>query len=80
MAVLNAQQLHDDTNAILEEVVKGKTFQIVRDGKLIAILEPAEEYANPKWEEIMAEVWAAQQRISRKRRNPVIAERRRRRV
>ena len=79
MSVLNARQLHNETSAILDEVSKGKTFQIVRNGKLVGTLQPAEEAAVGDWEEIMSEVWAAQKRAPGKTPNPVLVERKQRR-
>jgi antitoxin (DNA-binding transcriptional repressor) of toxin-antitoxin stability system len=79
MPVLNARQLHNETSAILDEVSKGKTFQIVRNGKLIGTLQPAAESTTANWEEIMAEVWAAQKKTPGKSRNPVLIEREKRR-
>jgi len=79
MTVLNARQLHNETSAVLDEVSKGKRFQIVRNGKVVGTLQPAEEPAVSGWDEIMADVWAAQKKAGRKTRNPVLAERERRR-
>jgi antitoxin (DNA-binding transcriptional repressor) of toxin-antitoxin stability system len=79
MSVLNARQLHNETSAILDEVSKGKTFQIVRNGKLVGVLRPADEPPAPAWEEIMSEVWVAQKQAQGKTPNPVLAERQRRR-
>src|SRR5689334_6022481 len=79
MATLNARELHNQTSAILDEVSKGKTFQIVRNGKLVGTLQPAGEPCPSEWEEIMADVWAAQKRAAGKSRNPVLLERTRRR-
>lgn len=79
MTVLNARQLHNETSAILDEVSRGKAFQIVRNGKLIGTLQPADEPSAAEWDEIMAEVWAAQKQARGKTRNPVLAERERRR-
>ncbi len=79
MTVLNARQLHNETSAVLDEVSKGKTFQIVRNGKLIGTLQPADQPAGSEWDEIMAEVWAAQKEALGNTPNPVLAERERRR-
>ena len=79
MTVVNARQLHDETSAILDEVSKGKAFQIIRKGKLIGTLQPAAEAKADEWKDIMAEVWAAQKKASKKTRNAVLAERERRR-
>lgn len=79
MPVLNARQLHNETSAVLDEVSKGKTFQIVRNGKLIGTLQPPDQAAASEWDEIMAEIWAAQKKAPGKTPNPVLAERERRR-
>ena len=79
MTVLNARQLHNETSAILDEVSKGKAFQIIRNGKLVGTLQPAGEAESSDWEEIMAEVWAAQKKAPGRTPNPVLAERERRR-
>lgn len=79
MTVVNVRQLHNETSAILDEVAKGKTFQIIRKGKLIGTLQPAAEPRTGRWEEIMSEVWAAQKEVARRTPNPVLAERQRRR-
>ena len=79
MAVLNARELHNKTSAILDEVANGKTFEIVRNGRLIGTLQPADQPADSEWEKIMAEVWAAQKEALGKTPNPVLAERERRR-
>lgn len=79
MAILNARQLHNETSAILDEVSKGKTFEIIRNGKLVGTLRPADEESTGNWEDIMREVWAAQKRARGETRNPVLAERERRR-
>ena len=79
MSVLNARQLHNETSAILDEVSKGKSFQIVRNGKVVGTLQPASDPPPSDWDEIMQEVWAAQKKARGKTRNPVLAERERRR-
>jgi antitoxin (DNA-binding transcriptional repressor) of toxin-antitoxin stability system len=79
MPVLNARQLHHDTSAVLDEVAKGKSFQIERHGKIIGRIQPEKEDKRPGWDEIMKEVWAAQKKAPGKTPNPVLAERARRR-
>lgn len=79
MSVLNARQLHNETSAILDEVSKGKSFQIIRNGKLIGTLQPAQQQEATGWEEIMSEVWAGQKEARGQTPNPVLAERARRR-
>jgi antitoxin (DNA-binding transcriptional repressor) of toxin-antitoxin stability system len=77
--ILNARQLHNETSAVLDEVVKGKTFEIARNGKIIGTIQPISEGESEGWDAIMSEVWAAQKKATGKTRNPVLAERKRRR-
>ena len=79
MALLNARQLHNETSAVLDEVAKGKSFDIARNGKIIGKLQPVADEKESEWNEIMADVWAAQKKARGKTRNPVLAERERRR-
>ena len=79
MALLNARQLHNETSAVLDEVAKGKSFEVARNGKIIAKLQPAKEAEPAQWDEVMSEVWQAQKKAKGKTRNPVLAERERRR-
>jgi antitoxin (DNA-binding transcriptional repressor) of toxin-antitoxin stability system len=79
MTVLNARQLHNETSAILDELSRGKSFQIIRNGKLVGTLQPATDATPSEWGEIMSEVWAAQKKAPGKTPNPVLAERERRR-
>jgi hypothetical protein len=43
------------------------------------MIQPIRDHQPEGWDEIMAEVWAAQKRATGKTRNPVLAERKRRR-
>ena len=79
MALLNARQLHNETSAVLDEVAKGKSFEVARNGKVIEKLQPAKEAEPAQWDEVMSEVWEAQKKAKGKTRNPVLAERERRR-
>jgi antitoxin (DNA-binding transcriptional repressor) of toxin-antitoxin stability system len=79
MPLLNARELHNETSAVLDEVVKGKSFEIARNGKIIGTIQPIPGNQTKGWDEIMSEVWAAQKKASGKTRNPVLAERERRR-
>lgn len=79
MPVLNARQLHHDTSAVLDEVSKGKSFQIERNGKIIGRIQPDAEHKRAGWDEIMKEVWALRKTVKRTHPNPVLAERARRR-
>ena len=79
MAVLNVKQLHNDTSAVISEVVKGKSFEIERRGKVVATIRPAGDSQSNRWDEIMAPVWELQKKAKGKTPNPVLAERARRR-
>jgi antitoxin (DNA-binding transcriptional repressor) of toxin-antitoxin stability system len=79
MPVLNTKQLHNETSAVLDEVEKGKSFDIERQGKVIATLRPAKNARRATWAEIMAPVWEAQKTAKGKTPNPVLLERARRR-
>ena len=79
MSTISARQLHHDTSAVLDVVAKGRTFRITRNGKNIGRLAPAKASPPVAWDEIMGEVWAAQKHCPGKSRNPVLAEREKRR-
>lgn len=79
MAVLNTKQLHNETSAVLDEVEKGKSFDIERQGKVIATLKPAKNARRATWDEILAPVRALHSKVKFKTPNPVLAERARRR-
>lgn len=79
MSTISARQLHHDTSSVLDEVAKGKTFRITRNGKSVGNLAPVEASPVVPWDDIMGEVWAAQKKCSGKARNPVMAEREKRR-
>jgi antitoxin (DNA-binding transcriptional repressor) of toxin-antitoxin stability system len=79
MPVLNAKQLHNETSAVLDEVVKGKSFEVKRRGKVIATIQPAKKDERLTWAEIMAPVWALHKKVKGQTPNPVLAERARRR-
>ena len=79
MAILNAKQLHNETRSVLDEVAKGKSFDVERRGMVIATIRPASSTKPATWAEIMAPVWALQRKAKGKTPNPVLAERARRR-
>jgi len=76
---LNARQLHNETSAVLDEVSRGKSFEIVRNGKIIGRLQPATQLPPADWSEVMSEVWEAHKTAKGRSRNPILAERERRR-
>lgn len=79
MPVLNVKQLHNETSAVINEVAKGKSFEIERRGKVVATIRPASNSRPSRWDEIMAPVWELQKKAKGKTPNPVLAERARRR-
>ena len=79
MPVLDAKELHDETSAVLDQVSKGKSFEIARNGKIIGQLQPVSGGQEGDWNGIMREVWAAHKKARGKTRNPVLEERERRR-
>lgn len=79
MAVLNVKQLHNETSAILNEVAKGKSFDVKKHGKVIARIQPAKNIQKPTWDEILAPVRALHSKIKHKTPNPVLEERARHR-
>ena len=52
MSTISARQLHHDTSAVLDEVAKGKTFRITRNGKNIGSLAPAKASPAVAWGDI----------------------------
>lgn len=78
MSTLTARALHQETRSVLDEVKRGGRFLIERRGEQVASLAPVRA-ADDSWEEIMAEVWAAQKTVKTVTPNPVLAERKRRR-
>jgi antitoxin (DNA-binding transcriptional repressor) of toxin-antitoxin stability system len=79
MSTITTKQLHHETSAVLDEVERGQSFQVTRNGKVIGRLEPATKNQTKSWDAIMGPVWEAQKRCKSKEPNPVIQERRRRR-
>ncbi len=81
MSTITARQLHLETKTILDQLEKGEPVIITRNGLPIARLEPLAPSGLPAWDEVMREVWLAQKRVkvSERTRNPVLAERQRRR-
>jgi antitoxin (DNA-binding transcriptional repressor) of toxin-antitoxin stability system len=79
MSSITTKQLHHETSAVLDQVERGQSFQVTRNGKIIGRLEPAAKNKPAEWDDIMAPVWEAQNRTKSKVPNPVIEERQRRR-
>jgi len=78
MGTITTKQLHHETSAVLDEVERGQSFQVTRNGKVIGRIEPTAKREPLPWEEIMAPVWEAQKRCKTKAPNQVLEERRRR--
>lgn len=79
MSNLNARTLHNNTSKVLDDVERGVSFLVERRGRTIARLQPISAGEDAAWDEIMSEVWLAQKQICVRTRNPVLAERARRR-
>ena len=79
MSIITTKQLHHDTSTILDEVERGQSFEVTRNGKVIGRIKPATISKPGQWDEIMGSVWEAQKQCKSKVPNPVIEERKRRR-
>jgi len=81
MSTVTAKQLHTETKAILDQVEAGETIVVTRNGRPVGQLKPVKGGQQLPWVEVMAEVWAAQEKIKDEERvpNPVLVERERRR-
>jgi len=81
MSIVTAKQLHQETKAVLNQLERGESLLITRNGRTIGRIEPMSAAKAPDWADIMAEVWRAQKTIKPGKRvpNPVLQERERRR-
>ena len=79
MPTITAKELHNGTSGVLDHVEHGKTIAVSRNGKVIAIIAPAQPGSAANWDEVMRPVWEAQQRAKGTHPNPVLVERARRR-
>jgi antitoxin (DNA-binding transcriptional repressor) of toxin-antitoxin stability system len=81
MVTVTAKQLHRETKSILDQLEKGEPLIITRKGRAVGRLEPLSQNQPPKWDDVMGEVWQAQEQIKPADRvaNPVLEERKRRR-
>lgn len=81
MSTVTIKQLHLETKAILDQVEAGQSILITRNGRPVGRIEPVAAAGKTSWAEIMADVWAAQEKIKPSERvpNPVLLERQRRR-
>jgi antitoxin (DNA-binding transcriptional repressor) of toxin-antitoxin stability system len=78
MTEITSKQLHEQTAAMLDRAKSGQRMKVIRNGRPAALLIPVTEEIDPSWDEIMAEVRKARAKGGRTRRNPVLAERRKR--
>ncbi len=81
MGTVTAKQLHLETKSILDQLERGESLIVTRNGTAIARLEPLSKTDPPSWDEVMQEVWEAQSAVKPAERtpNPVLRERQRRR-
>ena len=81
MGIITARQLHQETKTVLSQLEQGKSLLITRNGRAIGRIEPLPVQEQAGWDEIMAEVWRAQEKVKPSERvpNQVLAARQRRR-
>lgn len=79
MSTITSKELHHETSAVLDQVERGHSFEVTRNGKIIGRIQPAAKGKVGEWAEIMQPVWEAQKRCKAKVSNPVLQERERRR-
>jgi antitoxin (DNA-binding transcriptional repressor) of toxin-antitoxin stability system len=81
MGTITAKQLHQETKMVLNQLEKGETLVITRNGRTIGRIEPLTVPQSRGWADIMGEVWQAQRTVKTADRvlNPVLSERQRRR-
>jgi hypothetical protein len=81
VSVITAKQLHLETKAVLNQLERGESLVITRNGRTIGRLEPVAVPESPGWNDIMVEIWQAQKGVKAAARvaNPVLHERQRRR-
>ena len=78
MTSITSKDLHEQTGPLLDRVKQGQRFRVLRGGKTDALLVPATDQVDPPWDDIMAEVRNARAQGKSPRRNPILAERKRR--
>ena len=81
VSTITAKQLHQETKSVLNQLEKGETLVITRNGRTIGRIEPLTVPKSRGWADIMSEVWQAQKIVKAADRvlNPVLQERQRRR-
>jgi antitoxin (DNA-binding transcriptional repressor) of toxin-antitoxin stability system len=81
VGIITAKQLHQETKAVLNQLERGESLLITRNGRTIGRIEPVAPGKEADWSEIMGEVWRAQKSLKPGKRvpNPVLQERQQRR-
>ncbi len=81
VSTITAKQLHQETKAVLNQLERGESLLVTRNGRAIARIEPLAATELQPWDEVMREVWQAQKSVkpADRVRNPVLQERQRRR-
>jgi antitoxin (DNA-binding transcriptional repressor) of toxin-antitoxin stability system len=81
VGTITAKQLHQETKAVLNQLERGESLVVTRNGRTIARIEPLTTAEQPPWDDVMGEVWQAQKDVKTADRvpNPVLQERQRRR-
>jgi antitoxin (DNA-binding transcriptional repressor) of toxin-antitoxin stability system len=78
MKEITARQLHEHTDAMLDLAERGRVLNVIRDGRPVAVLVPANAAVDLAWDEILVEVRQARLERAQTRPNPILAERRKR--
>lgn len=81
VSIVTAKRLHQETREVLNQVERGASLRITRNGRTIGRIVPETQAVAPAWDEVMGSVWDAHRQIqaSERQPNPVLAERQRRR-
>jgi antitoxin (DNA-binding transcriptional repressor) of toxin-antitoxin stability system len=77
VSTITAKQLHQQTKAVLNQLEQGESLIITRNGRAIGRIEPLANTTSTGWEDIMSDVWQAQNEVRAADRvpNPVLQER-----
>ena len=81
VSTITAKQLHQETKSVLNQLERGESLVITRNGRTIGRIEPLTGPKSRGWADIMGEVWQAQKSVKAADRqpNPVLQDRQRRR-
>jgi antitoxin (DNA-binding transcriptional repressor) of toxin-antitoxin stability system len=81
VGIITAKQLHQETKAVLNQLERGESLLVTRNGRTIARIEPLTAREKSDWKDVMREVWEAQKQVKAadRVRNLVLEERQRRR-